>query len=118
MDENQDDLANLLAEHSNTGTLQLVDSAYNFLITRVIYQQIWKGELSEPDFDRFAEEAWTAFVTPSIYAYHTWLVEVVDEETRSYMQAVLVDELISRVRSEWADMVGVLKRDWLSHLAS
>ncbi len=117
MDEaNQIDVAELLAEHSNTGTMDLMSSAHHFLITRLIYQKIWTDSLTESEFDQFAQEAWLTFLIPNLYSYHTWLIEVADEQTQEYMKSVLVEGLIDRVLAEWENLIADTKADWIAEL--
>lgn len=115
-DQQQFEVAEVLAEHSNTGTMDLMSSAHHFLITRLIYQKIWIDSLTEAEFDQFAQEAWLTFISPNLYAYHAWLVEVADDATQEYMKDTLVTGLMDRVLSEWESLIADTKADWMAEL--
>ena len=114
-DKKAEETSEVLAEHSNQGTLALLSSAHHFLITRLLYQLIWMDDLSEGDFDRLAEEAWMTFVSPALYSYHTWLIEVADEETQTMMKEVMVDKLINHVLADWNVWVKQTKVEWIEN---
>ena len=119
MDERQrDEIGEILSEHSNEGTLHLLSSAYHFLTSRLIYQQIWKDRITEADFDRLSEEAWLGFVYPGLTAYHTWLVEVTDPETASAMRDTMENELVQEVLADWNVWVSDSKLDWLAEFST
>jgi hypothetical protein len=114
-DRQADETSEILAEHSNEGTLALLASAHHFLITRLLYQLIWKDDLTEADYDRLAEEAWHTFVSPNLYSYHTWLIEVADQETQDMMKEVMVGQLIEHVLADWNVWVTETKVDWIEN---
>ncbi len=116
--ERLDQTSEVLAEHSNSGTMHLLSAAQHFLTTRLLYQFIWKGGLSEASYDQLASEAWSIFVSPSIYSFHTWLIEVADPDTQEMMRSNVVDKLINRVRVDWEVWAAETKDEWLEEFVS
>lgn len=119
MDEQRlNQTSEVLAEESNAGTLALLSSARHFLTTRLLYQFIWKGGMTEAEFDQLAAEAWHVFIAPALYSFHTWLIEVADPETQEMMKESMVSQLIGHVRHDWDAWADETKQEWAGGFVS
>ena len=93
-EQSGEEIHEFLASHSNEGTTHLYSAAFHFFIAKLVVHQIYGQKLTEALYSQYAEEAWNAFVLPSVLSFHTWVGEGSDiwaNETPAIVDAIKAD---------------------------
>lgn len=108
-DQSREEISEFLANHSNEGTTHLYSAAFHFFIAKLVVHQVRGEKLTEAEYNQFAEEAWNAFVYPSILTFHTWV-----NEAEMIWEKEMVEVIVEAIKRDWVGWVDGYK---VEHLA-
>lgn len=107
----REEINHFLTEHSNSGTFHLIEAAQHFFTARLMSEKV--QQLLTPErIDTLADEAWSTFVSSSLHAYHTWVMENAKRDLDREAIIEASDEVyyaIEQIKEEWDEWVQTIK---------